>query len=177
MEEGQEAGCHIESVTTDLSQAFISAVRDNLPEATLVFGHFHVVKLMNDKLDKIRRATYQKENDENKRRVIKGQRWILLCNGEGLDESGRQRLHAALQANEPQAKAYYLKESLRRVWQQRTKGDAAMVLADWMRQASESGVAILQAMAETIGKHKDGILAGYDYRTSTGKLEGINNKR
>lgn len=66
---------------------------------------------MNDKLDKIRRATYQKENDENKRRVIKGQRWILLCNGEGLDESGQQRLHAALQANEPLAKAYYRYEA------------------------------------------------------------------
>ena len=172
----RRAGCRIESVATDLSQAFISAVRDNLPDATLVFDHFHVVKLMNDKLDKIRRATYQKENDEGRRRVIKGQRWILLCNGEGLDESGRQRLHAALQANEPLAKAYYLKESLRRVWQQRGKEEADMVLADWIRQASESGVGILQGVADTIDKHKDGILAWYDYRTSTGKIEGINNK-
>ena len=172
----KKAGCRIESVATDLSHAFISAVQDNLPGAALVFDHFHVVKLMNDKLDKIRRATYHKEADGNRRRVIKGQRWILLCNGEGLGESGRQRLHAALQANEPLAKAYYLKESLRRVWRQRTKDDADMVLTDWVRQASESGVAILQGMADTIERHKNGILAWYDHRTSTGKTEGINNK-
>lgn len=172
----RRAGCRIESVATDLSQAFVSAVREHLPDASLVFDHFHVVKLMNDKLDKIRRATYQKENDENKRRVIKGQRWILLCNGEDLDESGRQRLYAALQANEPLAKAYYLKESLRRIWHQRGKDEADSVLSDWIRQASESGVAILQGMAETIEKHRDGILAWYDHRTSTGKIEGINNK-
>lgn len=172
----RRAGCSIESVATDLSQAFVSAVRGHLPGATLVFDHFHVIKLMNDKLDKIRRATYQKENDENRRRVIKGQRWILLCNGEELDESGRQRLNDALQANEPLAKAYYLKESLRRVWRQRNKQDAELVLSDWIRQASESGVAILQGMAETIESHRNGILAWYDYRISTGKIEGINNK-
>lgn len=172
----RRAGCHIESVATDLSQAFISAVRENLPDAVQVFDHFHVIKLMNDKLDKIRRATYQRENDENRRRVIKGQRWILLCNGEDLDESGRQRLDAALLANEPLAKAYYLKEALRRVWRQQNKNSADIVLSDWFRQAAESGVSLLQGMADTIEKHRDGILAWYDYRTSTGKIEGINNK-
>lgn len=172
----RRAGCHIESVATDLSQAFISAVRENLPDAVQVFDHFHVIKLMNDRLDKIRRATYQRENDENRRRVIKGQRWILLCNGEDLDESGRQRLDAALLANEPLAKAYYLKEALRRVWRQQNKDSADIVLSDWFRQAAESGVSLLQGMADTIEKHRDGILAWYDYRTSTGKIEGINNK-
>lgn len=172
----KRAGCSIESVATDLSQAFVSSVQDNLPGAALVFDHFHVVKLMNDKLDKIRRATYQKEHDENSRRVVRGQRWILLCNGEELDESGQQRLQAALQANRPLAKAYYLKEALRRVWRQRSKEDADAVLADWIRQASESDVAILRGMADTIVKHRNGILAWYDHRTSTGKIEGINNK-
>lgn len=172
----RRAGCRIKSVATDLSQAFISAVKGNLPDTALVFDHFHVIKLMNDMLDKIRRATYQRESDENKRRVIKGQRWILLCNGESLDETGRQRLDAALLANEPMAKAYYLKESLRRVWRQPDKAAAGTVLSDWIRQASESGVALLQGMADTMEKHRDGILAWYDHRTSTGKIEGINNK-
>lgn len=134
------------------------------------------MKLVNDKLDRVRRATYRKETDENKRRAIKGQRWILLCNGESLDESGWQRLRAALLANEPLAKAYYLKESLRRIWHQRGKDEADIVLSDWVSQASEPGVALLQGMVDTIEKHRDGILAWYDYRTSTGKVEGINNK-
>ena len=50
----QRAGCRIESVATDLSQAFISAVREHLPDAALVFDHFHVVKLANDALDRVR---------------------------------------------------------------------------------------------------------------------------
>lgn len=172
----QRAKCKIESVATDLSQSFISAVQKNLPDADLVFDHFHVVKLMNDKVDKIRRATYSREADENKRKVIKGQRWILLCNNEDLDESGKLRLDAALAANEPLAKAYYLKESLRRIWQQKSRSDAETALDDWILQAEDSGVEILKKMSETINKHRDGILGWYTHRTSTGKVEGINNK-
>ena len=44
----------IKYVATDLSAAFISSVLDNCPNAIHVFDHFHVVKLMNDKLDDIR---------------------------------------------------------------------------------------------------------------------------
>lgn len=50
----RKAKARIKAVATDLSVAFISSVRENAPEATLVFDHFHVVKLMNDTLDKLR---------------------------------------------------------------------------------------------------------------------------
>jgi transposase len=45
----------VEAVAPDMSQAYINAVRAHLPRATLVFDHFHVVKLMNDKLSDLRR--------------------------------------------------------------------------------------------------------------------------
>lgn len=53
----------IKYVATDLSAAFISSVLDNCPNAIHVFDHFHVVKLMNDKLDDIRRMQYNMEKD------------------------------------------------------------------------------------------------------------------
>ena len=48
----------IKYIATDLSAAFISSVLENCPNAVHVFDHFHVVKLMNEKLDEIRRAQY-----------------------------------------------------------------------------------------------------------------------
>lgn len=62
----------IKAVATDLSAAFTLAVMKNIPEATHVFDHFHVVKLINDTLDKIRRDVYHLERDITKRKVIKG---------------------------------------------------------------------------------------------------------
>ena len=170
------AGCRIEAVSTDLSEAFISAIREHLPDAVQIFDHFHIVKLMNEKLDKVRRDTYNQETDENKRRLIKGQRWLLLANGDNLSPKAEERLYKALDINRPLATAYYLKESLRRVWWQDNKQDAALVLDDWIGQARQSGLKPIQSIADTLSRHRHGILAWYDYRISNGKLEGINNK-
>ena len=172
----RRAGCRIEAVSSDLSEAFISAVKEHLPDAAQVYDHFHIVKLMNEKLDKVRRDTYNQEADENKRRLIKGQRWLLLANGDNLTPKAEERLSEALEINRPLATAYYLKESLRRVWWQDNKHDAAIVLDDWIEQARLSCLKPLVSVAETFSRHREGILNWYDFNISNGKLEGINNK-
>ena len=80
-EKVKKGGVALKAVATDLSSAFIASVMENAPHATLVFDHFHVVKLMNEVLDEVRRNAYREEKDLNKRKVIKGTRWLLLCNG------------------------------------------------------------------------------------------------
>jgi len=68
----------------DMSQAYISAVRGNLPHATIVFDHFHVIKLMNEKLTELRRDLYREATDLLQKDVLKGSRWLLLKNPENL---------------------------------------------------------------------------------------------
>ena len=167
----------IKHVATDLSAAFIASVMENCPDAVHVFDHFHVVKLMNEKLDDIRRKVYSMEKDINKRKVLKGTRYLLLGNGADIfDKQHKTRLENALAMNEPLSKAYYLKEQLRQVWSQPMKTMAEDVLDDWIRQAEQSKIAQLQKMAVTVKNYKKGILAWYDCHLSTGKVEGINNK-
>ena len=167
----------IKHVATDLSAAFIASVMENCPDAVHLFDHFHVVKLMNEKLDDIRRKVYSMEKDINKRKVLKGTRYLLLGNGEDIfDKQHKTRLENALAMNEPLSKAYYLKEQLRQIWSQPTKDMAEKVLDDWIRQAEQSKIAQLQKMAVTVKTYKKGILAWYDCHLSTGKVEGINNK-
>jgi transposase len=176
-EKVSKKGVKIESVATDLSAAFISSVLSNAPNATLVFDHFHVVKLMNDAIDQIRRDVYRQEKDLNKRKVLKGTRWLLLRNGKDIfDANFRTRLDNALKLNEPLAQAYYLKESLKEIWMQVNKQEAETVMDDWIKQAKESKVPRLVKFAATLTAHKFGILAWYDHHISTGKVEGINNK-
>ena len=173
----RKAGAVIKAVATDLSAAFMSSVRENAPNATLVFDHFHIVKLMNDTLDKLRRQAYSQEADLMKRKVLKGTRWLLLCNGEDIyDSCHRNRLENALEMNAPLMKGYYLKESLREIWMQIDKEQGKKVLMDWVRQARDSKVPLLTKFANTLMAFKSGIIAWYDYHISTGKLEGINNK-
>jgi transposase len=81
-----------------------------------------------------------------------------------------------LQLNQPLATVYYLKEDLRPIWEQPDKETAARVFDDWVRRAEASAIKLLQKFAVTLSMHRRGILAYYDYRISTGPLEGTNNK-
>ena len=117
------------------------------------------------------------EKDINKRKVLKGTRYLLLSNGEDIfDSNYKTRIDNALAMNEPLSKAYYLKEQLREIWSQVHKEDAERVLEDWVKQAQESKIPQLMKMSMTLLAHRRGILAWYDCHISTGKVEGINNK-
>jgi transposase len=174
----RRARAKIQAVATDMSAAYIRAVRDNIPKAVHVFDHFHVIKLFNDKLTAFRRQLYHEASTDHERSILKGTRWLLLKNPENLDE-GRQeleRLMAALRLNQPLAIAYYLKEDLRQIWWQPDKRTARRVLRDWLARARASGIRMLMQFADTLEEHQEGVLNYYDYPISTGPLEGTNNK-
>lgn len=174
----KHARAKIEAVATDMSPAYTSAVQTNLPNAVLVYDHFHIIKLFNEKLSDLRRDLYREATEKLHKDVLKGTRWLLLKNPENLDESRDEskRLHEALKLNEPLAAAYYMKEDLRRVWEQPDKKTAQGVLDDWVRRAEKSGIRMLIKFARTLAIHRNQILNFYDYRISTGPLEGTNTK-
>jgi len=169
---------NVEAVAIDMSAAYYGAVCDNLPDAAVVFDWFHVVKLLNDKLSELRRQLFREAIDQLHKDVLKGTRWLLLKRPEHLDETRDEsnRLQEALDLNESLATAYYLKEDLRLLWEEPTKQAAGLFLDDWIRQANESGIRVLQTFAKTLARYRRGLLAWYDHPISTGPLEGTNNK-
>ena len=78
--------------------------------------------------------------------------------------------------NQPLATAYYLREDLRRVWEQPDQPAAQRVLDDWIRRAESSGIRRLIQFAHTLAAHRSRILNYYHYRISTGPREGTNTK-
>jgi transposase len=174
----RRARAKVQAVATDMSSAYIRAVRENLPKAVHVFDHFHVIKLFNEKLSNLRRELYHQASSKEERQILKGTRWLLLKNPENLDEERNEleRLEDALELNKPLSLAYYLKEDLRQIWSQRDKRTARRVLRDWLKRARASGVRMLKQFAATLEEHQEGVLNYYDYPISTGPLEGTNNK-
>jgi transposase len=144
----------------------------------VVFDHFHVIKLYNDKLSELRRQLYHQIQDQGVKQLIKGTRWLLLKNPENLNAQRAEpdRLKEALEINQPLAVAYYMKEDLRQAWCQQDKAGAEEFLIDWIYRAGISLIPMLVKMAQTIAVHLHGILAYYDHPISTGPLEGTNNK-
>jgi transposase len=169
----------IKAVATDMSPAYIKAVRENLKNAVIVFDHFHVIKLFNEKISDFRRQLYNNIEDKLQRSVIKGTRWLLLTGKEKLKDSVErtQRLRQALEINKPLATVYYMKEDLRQLWCWTEKRTATWHLQSWIAMARSSGINMLEKFAKTLEEHFEGVLAYFDFeRLSTGPLEGTNNK-
>lgn len=171
------AGTVIEHISTDMSHAYTASIMENAPLAIHVYDHFHVVKLMNDALSKLRSRVYDEETRINRQKVLKGTRWLLLRNSEDIRQKAqRKMLDRALRMNEPLAKAYYLKENLRLIWMQPNKITAENELDNWIQLAWDAKIPLITKVANTIAAHRTGILAWYDCGFSNGKVEGINNK-
>jgi transposase len=141
----------IAAVAMDMSPTYNDAVATHLPDATIVYDHFHVIKLFNEKLSDLRRWLYHRANDEQKK-VLKGSRWLLLKAPEHLDPEHDEKagLEEALKLNRPLSLAYYMQEVLRQFWEQPGKKFATAFLNDWIRRAKASGIHMLQQMAKTL---------------------------
>lgn len=165
----------IQAVAMDLSGAYWSAVLDQLPGAAVVFDRFHIMKLMNEKLDELRRALVR-EASGVMQKTIKGTRYLLLTRAENLEKEKLPKLEEALKLNEPLSQAYYLKEELGLLWEQPSWVAMEDFLRQWCERAGQTGIKLLQQMAKTLLVHATGILNYWHHRITSGKMEGINNK-
>jgi len=168
----------IEAVAMDMGKAYIKAVKENLPTVPIVFDHFHVIKLYNEKLTILRRDL-QRDAEESDKNVLKGTRWLLLKSPKKLNTLNEEcdKLKNALKLNEPLAMAYYLKDDLGQIWKQNDKEEAEFLLWEWVKKATSSGVNMLIKFAKMLVKYTDEILAYYDFnKMSSGPMEGTNNK-
>ena len=171
----RRAKTKIQAVATDMSAAYWSAVLDHLPDAALVFDKFHVIKLMNERLDDLRRQMVREAEGPFKLR-IKGTRFLLLRNPENLSEEQIPKLDRALKLNEPLLLGWYLKEELRELWSQPSRRQMEAFLKDWCQKADQTTIGQMMKMAKTLRTHATGILAYARHPITSGKLEGINNK-
>jgi transposase len=172
----RSARARVEVVAMDMSKAYTAWVLSSLPTARIVYDKFHVIKMLNERLDALRREL-QRDLSEDQRRLLKGKRWLLLRARERLREDHRKDLDEMLSINAPLATGYQLKEKLRCLWDEETWQDAQAFLANWCGEAKASGIKQLVKAAETLEAHREGILAYFNEgRITSARMEGFNNK-
>jgi transposase len=164
-------------VTMDMANAYYSWISENFPQAHIVFDHFHVIKLMNDKLDLVRRRVTSKM-DEVQRKQLKGLRFIFLRNNEDLPEDARMILKNMRGDFQDLGDAYMFKEALRSIYRQaKDSYHARIAFHRWCKLAEETGIHELKTMARTIRDKLEGIVTYWTCRhISNAKMEGFNNK-
>jgi transposase len=157
----------IAEVCQDMSRAFQAGVAAHLPNASITFDKFHVVKLMNDAVDQVRRA------EAKQRAELRRTRYLWLKNPGNLTAAQRHRLDSLGTRNLKTARAYQMRLTFQQLYDQ-PADQAEAFLKRWYFWATHSRLAPLIEAAKTIKRHWDGILRWFQTRIANGLLEGFN---
>lgn len=153
----------IRVVVADLG--YQNAIEKHFPRARYVLDRFHIVKWLNEALDKIRRRLFGGGPSDDTGRHFKVKKWLLLSGHENLEPRHQRELARLLQLNRPLYKAYLLKEQLREIlhhpWQNLEA--LAKSLRRWCRHMSWSGERELLPVARRIRGSIDRIVARYEF--------------
>jgi transposase len=163
------AAAAIGEVCCDMSPAFISGAEEHFPQAHLTFDKFHVLKIINEAVDEVRRQERQSRPELTKTR------YLWLKNPENLtvrQVATIERL-SMKKFKLKTARAYHLRLVFQEFWGQ-AKEEAETFLRRWYSWAVRSGLAPMREAAATIKRHWSGILRWFESRVSNGVLEGIN---
>ncbi len=173
---GGERREKIESVTIDMSGAYISAVEAELPHARLIFDRFHVQRLVQDAVDETRRDEVRGIEDKEERKALKNTRYTVLKGPWNLTNTDLETLEQLEEANRDIFRAYLLKESFAAILDRRQVNVARRKIEQWIGEARASGLQHFVRVAGTIEKHLDGILEYVRTGFSNGRTEGLNGK-
>ena len=173
---GSARTARLQTVTLDMSAAYVQAVQSRAPHVQLVFDRFHVVRLAQDALDELRRAEVRSLEEAGDRRTLKHTRWALLKNPWNLTTVESERLAFLQKTNRRLYRGYLLKTVLADILGRRQPGVARQKLKEWISWATRSRLEPFKRVAATIRKYLEGIVAIVSVGLSNGRTEGLNGK-
>lgn len=179
---GAERSARIEAVSMDLGPAYLKSVtaEGHAPQAIVCADPFHLVKLVGDALDEVRRDLWQQLRhlpDDRYARDFKGARWALLKNPEDLTDTQAAQLAKIRRTRGGIWRAYEMKEQFRAVFAGDLEADQAIELLDrWTARASRSRLAPFVKTAKTMRERRGLIVNALEAGINNGRVEGLNTK-
>ena len=158
----------IKEVCIDMSGAYIAGVTENLTEAEITFDKFHVMKLIGEAVDKVRRI------ETKSRPELKGSRYLWLKNDSNLSATQLAERGSLAKANLKTGRAWAMRLAFQDIYKEHSREWAGLMFDRWCSWARRSRLEPMKALATTLRRHADGILAWFDSRIANGLIEGIN---
>jgi transposase len=166
----------VEEVAVDFWAAYHEVIAVYFPQARVVGDRFHVQQHVNEALNTTRLAVQRQLAPED-RAYLRARRGLFLCNEEDLDRAAALELELLKAYRRDLDVAHTLKEELRTIYN--TAGDraaAAGALDAWLAGAARSGLEAFVKLGEFVARWREPILNYFVVRTTSGIVEGLNNK-
>ena len=159
---------NIKDISCDMSPAFIKGVHKNFEQASITFDRFHVMKLVNEALDAVRRAEAKTEP------ALKKSRFALLKNEANLTSQQQKKRAYISQLNLKTTRALRIKDAFQNICQADSTQHFEELLKQWYFWATHSQLEPFKKLAKTIKKHWKGIIRWKESQISNAILEGLN---
>ena len=151
-----------------MSPAFIAGATKNLTEAEITFVRFHVMKLIGDAIDKVRRTEVKGQPE------LRGTRYVWTKNEANLTATQSAVLDTLASTNLKTARAWRMRLAFQDIYAQPSRSWGEAFFSRWISWAKRSRLEPMKDVARTTQNHREGILAWLDSRISKGLIEGIN---
>jgi len=160
----------VKQVSCDMSPAFIKGVRENLPQAEVTFDKSHILKVIHEALDSVRKA----EARENP--LLKGGKYLAMKNRVNLNAKQRGRLTAleVPKVNLKTIRAFHIRENLQQIYNASSLCEFESLLKKWYWSATHSRLEPMRKAGHTIMRHWEGVIKWKRSQIDNGLLEGLN---
>jgi transposase len=159
---------NINNFCCDMSPAFISGIENTFPNASITFDKFHVMKIMNDAIDRVRRE------EQSNNAMLKNTRYVWLKNPENLTIKQNETFRSLKDLRLKTLRAYNIKLALRDFWNYKNSISAEDHLKRWYFWATHSRLNPVIDCAKTVKQHWNGITNYIKTKIDNGILEGTN---
>jgi transposase len=170
----------ITTVCTDMWEGYITAVKEALPNATIVLDRFHVIRHARDGVDTLRKQEVRrlkKELPSEAADALKHTLWPFRKRSNTLDTAEQERLETLLASSPALRQAYVLREQLTSIFDTaRSKADGLWRLRLWRRRVEKSDLRCFDPFLKLLERWLD-LIANYFINHQTSSfVEGLNNK-
>jgi transposase len=152
----------------DMSPAYISGLESQFPTTELTFDQFHLMKIVNEAVDEVRRGERLDHPELN------GTRYVWLKNQRNHTAKQSELFAALRNGSLKTARACHIKTVFQDIFGCENAEEAEPMLKAWYFWATHSRLEPIIAAAKTIKRHWAGVLRWFTSRITNGLLEGIN---
>jgi transposase len=169
---------NIKVVCTDMWKAYLTVIKEKIPNAINVLDRFHIMQKFGKALDKIRAQEVKRLKSEGKEPLLKSSRWCFLKRKFNLTKSQKGKLKELVDMNLSIVKAYVLKEQFHKFWEYVSPIWAGKFLDNWCELAEESELEPMIGIIKMLKSHRELILNYFRAKKefSSGIVEGLNRK-
>lgn len=162
---------NIKAASIDMSPAFIAGLKANFPNALIIYDKYHIIKILNAAVDKVRREEIVEQA------ILRNSRYIWLKNRKNMTEKEKaylSKIESMPELNLKTFKAMQMRENFQEIYKEQTKKEFENSLKKWYFWASHSKILPMREAAKTIKNHWGGVIKWFEKKINNGILEGLN---